>query len=70
MKRAVVFNDYWSKRLASMPETGMGWQRVDLTLRDGRIIRELTVFNAQHAQTEEEFDQQDIVDITLTPRKS
>ena len=36
----------WIKKLVSMPETGMGYQIVDITLKDGRVISRVTVSNA------------------------
>jgi hypothetical protein len=36
-------------RLLQMPESGMGYQRVDLVLRDGSIIPNVMVFNAEIA---------------------
>ena len=48
-----------------MPETGMGYQKVDLTFKDGRILKGLIVLNAEDCQTEEEFNVADIADIRL-----
>ena len=39
----VKLNDYWSQLLAHMPETGMGYQKVDLILKDGRTLKGLLV---------------------------
>ena len=61
----VKLNDYWSQRLAHMPETGMGYQKVDLTLKDGRTLKGLLVFNAEECRTEQEFKVEDITDIKL-----
>ena len=61
----VKLNDYWSERLARMPETGMGYQKVDVTLKDGRTLKGLMVFNAEDCQTEQEFKVEDIADIKL-----
>jgi hypothetical protein len=42
-------------RLVTMPETGMGYQVVDLVLVDGRVLRNVTVFNSEVANVPEEF---------------
>jgi hypothetical protein len=61
----IKLNDYWSQRLAHMPETGMGYQKVDLILKDGRTLKGLLVLNAEDCQTEQEFKVEDIADIKL-----
>jgi hypothetical protein len=48
-----------------MPETGMGYQKVDLIFKDGRILKGLIILNAEDCQTEEEFNVADIADIRL-----
>lgn len=35
------------KKLLESPESGMGYQRVDVRLRDGRELRDLLVYNAE-----------------------
>ena len=42
-------------KLGSLPETGMGYQIVDLVLTDGRIIPSVMVFNAEQADVPERF---------------
>ncbi len=37
----------WTKMLQALPESGMGYQRVDLRLADGREIKDVPVFNAE-----------------------
>lgn len=64
-KMTIKINDYWSQRLVKMPETGMGYQKVDLTFKDGRILKGLIILNAEDCQTEEEFNVADIADIRL-----
>ena len=49
-----------------MPESGMGYQRVDVHLKDGRVIRNLMVLNAEECQTEEPFGPEEIADIELS----
>lgn len=40
-------NGKWMKKLISLPESGMGYQVADITLKDGRIIKRLTVWNCK-----------------------
>ena len=37
------------RKLLAFPESGMGYQRVDLVLADGRVLRDTFVFNAEEA---------------------
>lgn len=59
-------NDYWSQRLVKLPETGMGYQKVDLYLNDGRTLKGLIVLNAEDCESEESFKVEDIVDIKIS----
>jgi hypothetical protein len=61
----IKLNEYWSRRLAQMPETGMGYQKVDVILKGGNILKGLIVLNAEDCQTENEFIVEDIVDIKI-----
>ena len=55
----------WQKKLAELPETGMGSQHVDIILKTGRILQDLPVFNGEECQAVEAFDPQEIADIRL-----
>ena len=48
-----------------MPETGMGYQKVDLIFKDGRIIKEVYVLNAEDCETKEVFRVEEIADIKI-----
>lgn len=37
----------WVKRLSRLPESGMGYHRVDVLTADGRTLRDLVVLNAE-----------------------
>ena len=37
----------WTKKLLSQPESGMGYQLVDVTLRSGKRLPRLTVLNGE-----------------------
>ena len=40
-------NDQWSRALCNLPESGMGYQCVDVLLHDGRTVTDVLVFNAE-----------------------
>jgi hypothetical protein len=40
-------NKNWTEKLLKYPETGMGYQRVDVLLKSGQIIRDVVVLNAE-----------------------
>lgn len=57
-------------KLEALPETGMGFQRVDLVLRDGRVVRDVIVFNAEEAEVPDEGLRADqIADVQLSQRR-
>lgn len=37
----------WSQRLLTLPESGMGYQRVRVRLKDGRIFEDAIALNAE-----------------------
>jgi hypothetical protein len=55
----------WTKRLLELPESGMGYQRVDVRLADGRELRDLVVFNAEEIEVPGEFAGAVIADVRL-----
>ena len=64
----------WSRFLAGQPETGMDYQIVDLTLGDGRIIRDVAIVGRSlvgeirdHADIG--FDPADITHVEITHNK-
>ncbi len=54
-------------KLVELPESGMGYQRVAVTLSDGRVLRNRIVLNAQLLQLEkgEHLKGADIVGVEL-----
>jgi len=59
----------WVKKLLNLPETGMGYQKVDVLLKDGRKIEGVFVYNAEFLELPEAYQGvtiNDIVDITLS----
>ena len=55
----------WTKRLLELPESGMGYQRVDIRLVDGRELKNLVVFNAEEIEVPDEFARAQIKDVRL-----
>lgn len=48
-------NKYWTEYLLKYPETGMGYQRVDIALKSGHIIKDIVVLNAENLVLPEEY---------------
>lgn len=55
----------WTKRLLELPESGMGYQRVDIRLVDGRELKDVMVFNAEEIEVPDEFARVQIKDVRL-----
>ena len=43
----IHLNEKWSDALCEFPENGMGYQRVDIRLRNGRQVKQVLVLNAE-----------------------
>jgi len=63
MKRQL--DQRWRQQLARMPESGMGYQRVDVRLSDGREIIDALVFNAQEIELPDDCHDTEITSIRL-----
>ena len=58
----------WVERLLAFPESGMGYQRVRLRLRDGRTLGPIVVLNGEFLELpddESRLQASDIVDIDV-----
>jgi predicted aconitase with swiveling domain len=55
----------WQKRLAQLPETGMGSQHVDFVLKSGAVIADVPVFNGEECEVKQPFDTEEIADVRL-----
>jgi hypothetical protein len=55
----------WIDRLLRLPESGMGYQRVDVKLADGRELKDVPVFNAEELELPDEFAHARIQDLRL-----
>ena len=65
----LLLSEQWINHLCALPESGMGFQRVDIVLRDGERVRDVLVFNAQHVEWPDEvraISSKDIAEIKLS----
>jgi hypothetical protein len=65
--------DEWSRFLRGQPETGMGYQVVSVTLRDGRKVDDVAIVDATivvevRGYEAVPFDPHDIASIAMTHR--
>jgi len=64
-KMRIKLEPRWTKRLLEFPESGMGYQRVDIRLVDGRELKDVVVFNAEEIEVPDEFARAQIKDVRL-----
>lgn len=66
----IKLNKDWIEYFCSLPESGMGYQIVDITLKDGRVLKNIVVFNAEELELplEKELDVEDIKEVQLCNR--
>ena len=55
----------WTDQLVSWPEAGMGYQRVDVTMADGREVKNAIVLNAELLEVPDDFAQATVAEIRL-----
>ena len=55
----------WTQFLVRQPESGMGYQRVDVRLTDNREIKNVVVFNAEEIELPDDCAHADIEEIQL-----
>ena len=55
----------WTERLLEFPESGMGYQRVDVRFDNGREIKDVLVFNAEDLEVPDELAQAEIRDVSM-----
>ena len=63
-----ILEPKWIRRLSSLPESGMGYQRVDVRFVDGREVTDARVFNAQVLELPDDCRDSQIADIRLHPK--
>lgn len=48
-------NKYWTEYLLKYPETGMGYQRADVILKSGQVIKNIVILNAEDLVLTDEY---------------
>jgi hypothetical protein len=61
----VKLAERWVRRLTALPESGMGYQRVDVRLADGRELKDVLVFNAAEIELPDRYARVGIADMRL-----
>ncbi len=68
MKRTIELPEHLVELLMQLPEDGMGYQYVDVVLKDGRVIKAQVVLNATQWNTELEVEAAMIASVRKTSR--
>jgi hypothetical protein len=61
-------SEKWTAKLLKYPESGMGYQRVDVVLKSGKTIKGVVALNAEELHFPEEYTDtrlEEIVDIVV-----
>jgi len=53
------------EKLIRLPETGMGYQKVTITMEDGRILRNMTVMNCEDVLVPDFFVDGKVKDVQM-----
>lgn len=61
----IKLDQCWTRRLLELPESGMGYQRVDVRFADGRELQDVVVLNAEELEVPNDFTQTKISDVSL-----
>lgn len=70
MKHTVKLPERFTAQLLQLPEDGMGYQYVDVELKDGRVLSHLVVVNADLLQVTEAIEPTLIVSIRKSKRSN
>lgn len=65
-------NPYWTKHLLRFPETGMGYQKVDVILKSGQIIKDIIILNAEDMVLPEQYSKlqcEEIVELRIRDKE-
>ena len=54
----------WKNKMLSLPETGMGYQNVKVTMKDGTVINGI-VYNSTRLKVDKPIKSYNIADISL-----
>ncbi len=58
----------WVNYLVAQPESGMGYQKVDVRLKDKRVLKNVVVFNAEEIVLPEDCAAAEIEELHLHER--
>lgn len=61
----IKLDSRWTEKLKALPESGMGYQLVDVKTSDGRELRRVIALNAEWLEVPDEFQRAEIVEIRL-----
>ena len=70
MKHTIKLPERFTAQLLQWPEDGMGYQFVDVELRDGRVLNHLVVIDAGLLQVTEAIEPTLIVSIRKSKRSN
>jgi len=53
----------WMEKLRLIPESGMGYQKVDITLKEGTEIKDVFIYNGEELDLPEKYSSIKIIEI-------
>ena len=68
-KIEIHLSENWIEKLQKLPETGMGYQIVNLILTNGKVFNNVTILNCSIAILEEEINVSQIKSIELSSKR-
>ena len=64
--KSVILSQKWKDHLSNLPESGMGYQVVNMKMKDGSQ-KVVTVLNGEHVLVSEDLPVENISDINIVP---
>ena len=64
--KSVILSQKWKDHLSNLPESGMGYQVVNMKMKDGSQ-KVVTVLNGEHVLVSEDLLVENISDINIVP---
>lgn len=55
----------WTEKLMALPESGMGYQLVDVVMKDGRRLESVVVLNAEWLEVPSDYTDAEVEDLRL-----
>lgn len=65
LNMTIKLDQRWVTYLTTQPESGMGYQKVDLRLKDKRVLKNVLVFNAEEIELPEDCAAVEIQELHL-----